>query len=271
MQEASEALDLMNSLYQLQHLDIKPQNLFLIHQHVKVADFGLVKDLEGTQASVTGGVTPVYAAPETFDGKVTRFSDQYTMFSEFKKLDNASIARFLTAAQALDRVPDRIVRADAMGIMQANVGLWQILARQGQIPEAKWNESWQQMLAPFSGIGSGAQLFDAGRASLGELARGAIGKTQISQDELIALLAGPSQGNTAGQQMRQELVDAFERVDLVNLRAADRRVEDLDQHLPGVELLRQGDLVDHQRLARLRQNRGAALFDLHRRLAIRNR
>lgn len=79
IREAAEALDLMNQEYQLQHLDIKPQNIFLVHNHVKVADFGLVKDLEGSQASVTGGLTPVYAAPETFDGKVTRFSDQYSL------------------------------------------------------------------------------------------------------------------------------------------------------------------------------------------------
>src|SRR5205085_8231020 len=79
MAETAEALDLMNSLYQLQHLDIKPQNLFLVHNHVKVADFGLVKDLEGMVASVTGGVTPVYAAPETFDGYVSRYSDQYSL------------------------------------------------------------------------------------------------------------------------------------------------------------------------------------------------
>src|SRR5437762_2454635 len=37
MEETAEALDLMDSLYQLQHLDIKPQNLFLTHNHVKVA------------------------------------------------------------------------------------------------------------------------------------------------------------------------------------------------------------------------------------------
>src|SRR5262249_42059689 len=48
MEEAAEALDLMNIEYQLQHLDIKPQNIFLVHQHIKVADFGLVKDLEGS-------------------------------------------------------------------------------------------------------------------------------------------------------------------------------------------------------------------------------
>src|SRR5687768_3314722 len=43
--EAAEALDLMNNEYDLLHLDVKPQNLFLVHKHVKVADFGLVKDL----------------------------------------------------------------------------------------------------------------------------------------------------------------------------------------------------------------------------------
>jgi serine/threonine protein kinase len=84
--ETAEALDLMNGTYQLQHLDIKPQNLFLVHNHVKVADFGLVKDLEGMAASVTGGVTPVYAAPETFDGWVSRFSDQYSLAIVYQEL-----------------------------------------------------------------------------------------------------------------------------------------------------------------------------------------
>jgi hypothetical protein len=86
MEETAEALDLMNLQYGLQHLDIKPQNLFLVHNHVKVADFGLVKDLEGMRASVTGGVTPVYAAPETFDGWVSRFSDQYSLAIVYQEL-----------------------------------------------------------------------------------------------------------------------------------------------------------------------------------------
>jgi eukaryotic-like serine/threonine-protein kinase len=86
MQEAAEALDLMNTEHQLQHLDIKPQNLFLVHNHAKVADFGLVKDLEGMMASVTGGVTPVYAAPETFDGWVSRFCDQYSLAIVYQEL-----------------------------------------------------------------------------------------------------------------------------------------------------------------------------------------
>src|SRR5436190_7126289 len=81
MEETAEALDLMNTEYQLQHLDIKPQNLFLVFNHVKVADFGLVKDLEGMKALVTGGVTPVYAAPETFDGRGSGSSAQDSLDS----------------------------------------------------------------------------------------------------------------------------------------------------------------------------------------------
>src|SRR5258707_4268125 len=86
MEETAEALDMMNVEYQLQHLDIKPQNLFLVHHHVKVADFGLVKDLAGMMASLTGGVTPVYAAPETFDGWVSRYCDQYSLAIVFQEL-----------------------------------------------------------------------------------------------------------------------------------------------------------------------------------------
>jgi eukaryotic-like serine/threonine-protein kinase len=86
MAESAEVLDLFNDQFQLQHLDIKPQNLFMLHNHVKVADFGQVKDLQGLMAQVTGGITPVYAAPETFDGVITRFCDQYSLACVYQEL-----------------------------------------------------------------------------------------------------------------------------------------------------------------------------------------
>ncbi len=86
LDEAAEALDLMNARFNLQHLDIKPQNLFLLFNHCKVGDFGLVKDLEGMFAQMSSGVTPIYAAPETFEGKVSRFSDQYNLAITFQEL-----------------------------------------------------------------------------------------------------------------------------------------------------------------------------------------
>jgi serine/threonine protein kinase len=86
MEEAAEAIDMMNIDFSLQHLDIKPQNLFLTHNHVKVGDFGMVKDLEGMTTTMTGTFTPAYGGPETFDGKLTKSSDQYSLAIVYQEL-----------------------------------------------------------------------------------------------------------------------------------------------------------------------------------------
>ena len=73
LRDAAEALDHMNEKHNLQHLDVKPRNLFLISDRVKVADFGLVKHLERNSTSgILGGVTPLYAPPETFTARSRR-------------------------------------------------------------------------------------------------------------------------------------------------------------------------------------------------------
>lgn len=82
--ETAEVLDLMNQEYGLQHLDIKPKNLFLVHKHIKVADFGLVNSLAEINRQdhakfQLGAITPLYAAPETFLGRITLFGDQYSL------------------------------------------------------------------------------------------------------------------------------------------------------------------------------------------------
>lgn len=82
LEEAAERLDTMRH----QHLDIKPTNLALVDDHIEILNFTPVHDLERMVASVTGGVTPVYAAPETFDGMVTRFCDQYSLAITYQEL-----------------------------------------------------------------------------------------------------------------------------------------------------------------------------------------
>ena len=87
LRDAAEALDYMCEKYALQHLDIKPRNLFLVSDRVKVADFGLVKHLERTGGSgLLGGVTPLYAPPETFAGKIHQHSDQYSLAIVYQEL-----------------------------------------------------------------------------------------------------------------------------------------------------------------------------------------
>jgi serine/threonine protein kinase len=87
IRDAAEALDHMNEKHGLQHLDIKPRNLFLVSDRVKVADFGLVKHLERSGASgIIGTVTPLYAPPETFTGAITQRSDQYSLAIVYQEL-----------------------------------------------------------------------------------------------------------------------------------------------------------------------------------------
>ena len=86
LREAADGLDYLQRDFKLQHLDIKPGNLLLVGGHIKVADFGLVKDLrEGTQ-SVVGGLTPVYAPPEVFDGRPSLHSDQYSLAVMYQEM-----------------------------------------------------------------------------------------------------------------------------------------------------------------------------------------
>ena len=79
MHDVADVLDYIYQEYALQHLDIKPANLLLFGRRLKVADFGLVKNIYERSASLVHGLTPTYAAPEIFDGQPTRASDQYSL------------------------------------------------------------------------------------------------------------------------------------------------------------------------------------------------
>ena len=86
LRDAADALDYMNTQHGLQHLDVKPENLLLVGGRIKVADFGLVKDMEETSASMMGGLTPLYAPPEVFDGRPSRRSDQYSLAIVYQEM-----------------------------------------------------------------------------------------------------------------------------------------------------------------------------------------
>jgi serine/threonine protein kinase len=86
LRDAAEALDYMQESKGLQHLDVKPQNLLLLAGRIKVADFGLVKDLAAGTLSTASGITPVYATPEAFDGKASKFSDQYSLAIVYQEM-----------------------------------------------------------------------------------------------------------------------------------------------------------------------------------------
>lgn len=150
-------------------------------------------------------------SPETvrlLASKFTQFKSWYLVFTEFPDLNDASIVRFINVAETIAKTPDQALRGNSLGAFQATLGLWQILARQGEIPNAELNSSWQKTIEPFASISSSPQLFDASRNSLEELLAAAGGKGNPSaQQEVVDLLAGPYQESPDGQRTHQELTE----------------------------------------------------------------
>lgn len=212
----------------------------------------LVQDMFALSREVTGfGPLQIYLAlseiesrrsaqqrlrPETMLFLARRFEEfscQYRVFSEFPELNDASVSLFVEVAESLDAVPNITVRGNALGMFQANVGLWQILARQGQIPSSRMNDSWQKIVKPFAKIHTSAQIYDSGRASLAELFQAAADKGEVSQDELIELIAGPRQSTPEAKKMHEQMANRIRAI------LDEQRLVSLDTVLTLGETLKQ--------------------------------
>ena len=137
--------------------------------------------------------------------KYAQYASWYQVFSEFPALDDASITRFIQVADTMDHVQPRTLRGNAEGSFQAALGLWQILARQGQIPEAQQNASWMKVINGFGGVTSSQQLFDASRQSLSDILAAAGASPTATQAEIVEMLAGPKQSSPEGARIHAEL------------------------------------------------------------------
>ncbi|HXU15661.1 MAG TPA: hypothetical protein VN708_11090 [Terriglobales bacterium] len=153
--------------------------------------------------------------PETLKILASRFgeySDQYLLFSEFPELDDASVMSWVRSAEAIDKISNHILRGNAMGTFQAEVGVWQILARQQQIASDQLNSSFQGMTKPFVAIASPTNLFDAGREALRVTLQAAAGRPSVSQAELIEMLAGPRMSDAEGRRVHEELAKGIRAI-----------------------------------------------------------
>lgn len=137
--------------------------------------------------------------------RFVEYNGWYPIFVEFPALDDGSISRFVETADRINRISNPTLRSNALGAFQAEVSLWQILARQGQISTENMNRSWQKAVQPYTSVATSTQLFDAARGSLEAILQGATGNTRLLQNQVIDLLAGPTQQTADGKRAHQEI------------------------------------------------------------------
>jgi serine/threonine protein kinase len=126
MREAAKGIDYLNNPghslggkegVSIQHRDIKPQNMLLLGNSVKLADFGLAKVLEGNVTSHTGALTIAYAPPELLQGLTSNRSDQYSLAASYCLLRTGRVPYPGSLAQIyaaqLSQTPDLSMLPDA--------------------------------------------------------------------------------------------------------------------------------------------------------------
>jgi serine/threonine protein kinase len=87
LNQMAEVLDFLNArnhridgqLMAIRHCDVKPSNMLLFGDTVKLTDFGVTLITPVTSQATLRAGTPEFAAPEVFVGKVTDRTDQYAL------------------------------------------------------------------------------------------------------------------------------------------------------------------------------------------------
>jgi hypothetical protein len=164
------------------------------------------------------------------------FGSQYPLFSESRIISEKSIVQFLDAMAAMGKVKDPALRSDMAGILQATVGLWQILVRQQSIPEAQADTVFSGIVDGFAAVRSNRELFDAGRNGV-KLLLGATTPISDPQARMLELLAGNPTDSETHDQMVQDLMRILEAQRTVSL-------DTLFQLADHIEAVAKGEKLD---------------------------
>lgn len=87
LSQAAAALDFLNNQthsisglrVSIQHADVKPGNLLMFGDTVKLSDFGVAILMGASQVQTPPAGTTAYSAPELFQGRISHRSDQYSL------------------------------------------------------------------------------------------------------------------------------------------------------------------------------------------------
>jgi len=128
--ETAEGIDFLNG-QGIYHRDIKPGNLLLFWDHVKIADLGLAKFVGASMGSHSGAGTMGYLPPEAYRGQLTPTVDLYSLAATYLKLRTGREPFGQNAEEIVERqrntapILDGLSEVEAAVVRQALAPGWQ--------------------------------------------------------------------------------------------------------------------------------------------------
>lgn len=173
----AEADDVIEAMFALcrKSIENEPLRMFLA-----------ISDVERNRS---GPLSP--AAVARLIGAFPAHGEQFALYNDSPDLAEETMAAHLDAMARLDRIGNAARRANAVGILQAQLALWQVLRRNGSIPDDRADASLLALLALADSVENPQALFEAGRDGVLALLE-AVGRDpgEAPQETLLALLAG---------------------------------------------------------------------------------
>ena len=159
--------------------------------------------------------------------------EQFALYNDSPNVSESTIAAHLGTMVGLDRIGNALRRADATGVLQAQLAIWQVLRRNGAIPDEKADSSLQALLSGASGATDQQAVFEAGRDGvLTLLAAAGREGAEEPQQALLDLLVG--EAGPGEEQTRQEILDRVNQLLTLQRLVPLETLFDLADHLERV-------------------------------------
>lgn len=159
--------------------------------------------------------------------------EQFALYNDSPDLSEQTIEAHLDTMASLDRIGNALRRADATGMLQAQLALWQVLRRNGSIPDSRADSSMQALLSLANNISGQQDIFEAGRDGVFALleAAGRV-RSESPQRDLLELLVG--QPGPGEEQARDEILASANQLLALQRLVPLKTLFDLADHLERV-------------------------------------